>query len=206
MSDYLSEIHFAVESLLPTIWSDYDRLYEVEERVKELEVEVRHGYDNAKWVAMNALDADDVAHATGMHFETYFGPDKERHSTQQLLDKEHSIFAIRSFSVNALSGSLVQFAKQGISTVHGKLNNCPSGRKIGSNLDIKTVIWQARNQSMHWEEGNFNQSVIACFDSLANEFSVEFSNYYKRSLAFLIVQLLGWTTVTEFSNDLMSLS
>ena len=117
MSDYLSEIQFAVESTLPIIWRDYDRLCEVEERVRKLEAEVNRGYEDAEWVAMNALDADDVAHAAGMHFDTYFGSDKERHSTQQILDKEKKIFEIRSFSINALSGSLLQYAKQGISAV-----------------------------------------------------------------------------------------
>lgn len=206
MSDYISEIHFAVESTLPTIWSDYDRLCEVEGRVRDLEAEVKRGYENAEWVAMNALDADDAAHATGMHFEAYFGSDKERHSAQQLLGKENEIFEIRKFSVDSLSGTLLQFAKQGISIIHGNPRNCPPGRGIGSALDLKTVIWQARNQSMHWEEGNLNQSVVSCFDQLAIEYDAKFSNYHNESLAFSIIELLGWKTMADFSRDLMLLS
>lgn len=206
MSDYISEIYFAVESTLPTIWSDYDRLCKVEGRVRDLEAEVKRGYENAAWVAMNALDADDVAHATGMHFETYFGSDKERHSAQQLLDKENEIFEIRKFSVNALSGTLLQFAKQGISLVHGGLQTCPSGRQVSPSLDLKTVIWQARNQSIHWEEGKLKQPVIHCFQLLATELQSKYGNYQAQNLAFSVIEELGWKTQEDFSRDLLLLA
>jgi hypothetical protein len=76
----------------------------------------------------------------------------------QIIALQSSIDA-KSDSINALCGAILQIAKQGISTVHRSLNVCPDGRGIGIGAGrekLKNVIWQARNQSMHYEENSFH--------------------------------------------------
>lgn len=91
--------------------------------------------------------------------------------------------AVKEESIKALAGALLQIAKQGISTVHGKLNNCVDGRTI-KNEPIKNIVWQGRNQSMHYEEGKFFQPIIDCFHNIEIQLR-------KENLAKEIVDLLG---------------
>ncbi len=112
--------------------------------------------------------------------------------------------ASHTFSVAALAGALLQFGKQGISMVHRGLEHCPAGRSVGSQA-LKTVIWQGRNQGLHWEAGHFKSHVGECFDLLASEVDPRFGDYRQRNMAIDIVELLGWVTVDAFEDDLRSL-
>ena len=64
---------------MTTIWIDKDLISERDVKVTDLQAEVDLAYRNAESAALNALNADDVAHATGMHWFTYFGNDKDRY-------------------------------------------------------------------------------------------------------------------------------
>ena len=46
-----------------------------------------------------------------------------------------------------------------------------------------TVIWQARSQGLHWEEGHFRPPVQACFEQLAYAFDPVFLDYTSRTSA-----------------------
>lgn len=105
---------------------------------------------------------------------------------------------------NTLAGALLQIAKQGISCVYSRLSNCPDGRAIGTNETLKNVIWQARNQSMHYEEANFSQSVVRCFNNLKNDFGDDF-HLDNQNLAYSIIKILGWNSYKNYKNDMMSL-
>ncbi|MCP3176339.1 hypothetical protein MJO47_04425 [Desulfuromonas sp. KJ2020] len=58
-------------------------------------------------------------------------------------------------------------------------------------MPLHEIIWQARNQALHWEEGRYRPPVVDCFESLAREDSV-FGQYNCRSLAYEVVLLLKW--------------
>lgn len=102
--------------------------------------------------------------------------------------------------------SLLQIAKQGISTVHGNPINCPLGRSIGTET-LKNIIWQGRNQSIHCEEGNPNQKVKDCFSNLATDFGSDFdlTVNYTDNKARRIIDLLNWNTYDKYENDMISL-
>ncbi len=206
MDVYLKEIHFAVENAMATIWTDKNLVSELDDKVADLQARVDRAYRDAEFAALNPMDADDVAHATGMYWSTYFGDDKDRYYTQQDLEEARTRLNVRWFSINVVSASLLQLAKQGISMVHGSLQACPSGRSISPSLDLKTVVWQGRNQSSHWEEGQLNRSVIQCFQLLSIEVDPKFDNYLSQNLAFSVIEELGWKTHEDFSSDLMSLT
>lgn len=87
----------------------------------------------------------------GRYWENYFGPDKERHHKDVQVVQVEQAAAAHTFSIGSLSGALLQHPKQGISLVHSGPSSCPAGRAIGGST-LKDVIWQGRNQAIHWDE------------------------------------------------------
>lgn len=205
MDDYLTEIEFAASNLIPIIWGERDRLRKLEVEVASLTKLVEHSYRRAESIAMNAEDPDDVAMATGVYWENYFGNDKERYQKDEDREKLMEQIAAHALSVGSLAGSLLQFAKQGISLVHGGLAHCPNGRPIGSQ-SLKDLVWQGRNQGLHWEEGKPHPPVQQCFEMLVKEADPKFADYKRRNMAIDVVELLGWTDFAKFSIDMHSLA
>jgi len=204
MANYINEIKYAVEALLSTIWADVEELESLRQQLDRLTAETERGYRRAQAFQYDD-DPDDVMMGVGVHWETYFGPDKERHEVAITVDDLNQKIQVREFSRAAMSASILQYAKQGISIVHGGLHLCPNGRGVGSQA-LKTIIWQGRNQSLHWEEGNTRQPVIDCFNQLAIDFGDEFTHYNTRNLAFNVVQMLNWKTYESFDSDMQSLA
>ncbi|KAA9387726.1 hypothetical protein [Neorhizobium galegae] len=112
----------------------------------------------------------------------------------------------RQMAVQAMCGALLQIAKQGISVVHGGLGAAPSGRGI-SGIALKDIVWQARNQALHYEEGNFRRAVTDLFQQLENSHGSEFSltQHAHQSRAKQTVALLGWNDYAVFQKDMKSL-
>ena len=109
----------------------------------------------------------------------------------------------------SICGALLQVAKQGMSTAHGQLKYCPIGRRMIGSQYLATVVWQARNQSIHFEEGNdkLYKPVIACFAKLEKEIGPQFSfqeNLFK-NMAWDIVKELEWTRYDIYCMDMESL-
>lgn len=105
--------------------------------------------------------------------------------------------AIKEESIKALCGALLQIAKQGISIVHQGLGNAPNGRII-KGQPLKNIIWQARNQSMHFEDGRYRQGVIDCFQLL----NIPLSN---TNLAKEIINLLEWDCYEAYIADMVQI-
>jgi hypothetical protein len=111
--------------------------------------------------------------------------------------------ATHRLSAAALASALLQIGKQGVSIVHGRAMS-PTGRPIGTQA-LSVVVWEARNQAMHWEMGKVHKPMAACFETLARDVDPKYGDYMQRSLAFDVVDLLNWRTVARFNEDLGSL-
>ena len=205
MNGYLSEIRFAVTVSLDAVWRERDRLQELQAEIAALTPAVAHDYARAEAIAMNAEDADDVMLATGVYWDTYFGSDKDLHHGSAEADEVVKVVSLHAFSCSAQSGSVLQYAKQGISLVHAGPSGCPEGRRIGSQ-SLRNVIWQGRNQAIHWEEGKLNNAVQTCFQALAAEVDPRFSGFLSHSLAFEVIDLLGWRDYADFERDMLLLA
>jgi hypothetical protein len=205
MSDYLKEIEYATRHLIPVIWEERKRLRELAAVVASLTRRVEHGYRQSESVAANAEDADDVGLATGIYWETYFGDDKEcYHKDKERVSLAGQV-ASHQFSAYLQAGSLLHYAKHGISQVHGGRDACPPGRQVTTSLTLKDVIWQGRNQSSHWEVGKPHAPVVSCFNTLATEVDPKFANYKTQNLSLDLVELLGWTDFDKFHADMLLL-
>ena len=204
ISDYLNEIQHAVEIIICEIYREYDEVEALKKELEKLNEATDVGYRRAEFLALNP-ELDDEGLGTAAYFDTYFGPDKERFYKPVEIDNATLKLKVHQFSNQALSGSILQYAKQGISLQYGSNNSCPSGRLIDGQ-ELKEIIWQGRNQSLHWEEGTFRKPVEQCFKYLANHSDPIFNDYTSRNMAFDVVELLGWKTFNDFSKDMKLLT
>lgn len=198
---WLAEAAHAVRSLISLVWAEHKAVAEAAEKLAILEAAAERGYRDA---AAFTNDLDDDSLATGIYWETYFGPDKERHHAADGLNSLRTTLDARGASRGAMAGAILQIAKQGLSAVHGELGTTPNGRDVAG-VALKGIIWQARNHSMHWEEGQPHKAVAVCFETLKAGDPV-FGDYAVRNLAFEVLTLLGWVDYGVFETDLLSLA
>jgi hypothetical protein len=202
MADYLAEVQHAVEGLLPLIWQEWDALAGLEARVAHLEKVVPGEYAGAASAAVAAEDAEDAGLATLRYWEAR-DHDEERHDIAAQLPAVQAAIQAHRFSVEALAGAFIQIAKQGMALVHGGKPSA-RGRTVGRSQQLSEVIWQARNRSLHWEDGSFSSPVVTCFTALASEVDQVFSDYRTRNMAFDVIEMLGWRTIGAFDTDLLT--
>lgn len=202
MKIWLAESAHATTSLIPLIWAEHDAVEAAAMKLKALEQETERGYRQS---AAFMDDIDDEGLATAIHWDTYFGPDKERHHAEVELEGIRATLEARSASRNSIAAAMLQIAKQGLSAVHGGLAPVPPGRTIHG-VELKQIIWQGRNQAMHWEDGQPHKGVINCFNALKAAADPTFGDYDTRSLAFDVVSLLGWRDQAAFVADLLTLA
>lgn len=204
INSYLLEIEHAARSVIDLVWTEHRQAEDLRAQVEKLNAEVGDGYRRAAaW--SDSEDPDDVIAGAGIHWDTYFGPDKQRHGFTDRLTHAREQFEARAFSRSSMAANLLQYAKQGISITQSSLAACPDGYAIGSQV-LKQVIWEGRNQSSHWEEGKPHKGVSTCFDLLTAEAGLQFAPYKTQNLAFEVVTLLRWTSYEAFEADLRSLS
>ena len=201
LADYLNEIEYAASGVIESIWHERDEADALRREIEGLRRTAVHDYERTRDIQETA---DDVMLGVGIHWDTYFGPDKEQFYKTRELDALEDRLRTREFSVASLAGNLLQYAKKGLSTVYSAPRNWPSGRRIGSQ-DIKTIILEGRNQSEHWNEGAPRPRVEACFKALEADLGPQFGAYATKNLAFEVVAALGWLSFDDFKNDLLAM-
>lgn len=201
MKTWLAETQHAYGSLIPLVWEEQRHFDEALQRLTELDAATEEGYGRAQ-ASLNDFD-DDEGLGTFNYWETYFGADKDRHHAAIATAERQQALEARAFARSSLASAVLQIAKQGISVVHGGLHAGPNGREI-LGVHLKDLIWQARNQAMHWEDGKPHKAVIECFDKLAQADSM-FASYAERNLAFEVIMHLDWHDIAAFEADLLEL-
>lgn len=201
MKTWLGETEHAMRSTIDLVWAEHAAVAEATGDLARLEAATEQGYRQSE-AFMD--DFDDEGLATAIHWDTYFGADKERYHAAEALGALQATQEARSASRAALAATALQIAKQGISAVHGKLDASPDGR-TEAGVVLKDLIWQGRNQAMHWEEGKPHKSVESCFETLKAS-NTAFADYTARNLAFEILELLGWKEYAAYEADMLSLA
>lgn len=110
-----------------------------------------------------------------------------------------------SQSIEVLCGAVLQIAKQGISLLLDD-DRCSEGRSIGSQ-PLSNVIWHARNQAMHWEDGRIkNKHTRECFKVLAREFGEQFEfKDSPRNMAWDVVSVIDWSSYSDYEKDMRAI-
>lgn len=108
-------------------------------------------------------------------------------------------------SITALSGALLQIAKQEISIKCKYLNLCPHGREIYG-VKLKEIIWQGRNQCMHFDDSRgLHKPTNDCFDQLNSHLPTPMK-YTTENCAKQVLDILKWNDYTSYEVDMTSIS
>jgi hypothetical protein len=200
MNLYISETEYAACNLIELIWkerAEYEVLLDQAHGLEERSQFMFKIYDDRQWND----DWDERQTLAYWYRGAEAGTKAQELKTQagQLSAK----MSIHDASIKGLCGALLQIAKQGISIEYGGPDSCPSGRPVGRD-SLSNVIWQARNQALHYEEGSFNPSVIQCFMNLARDYGDDFSlsKNSGKNLAYRVVERLGWRTYEDYERDM----
>ncbi|MEC2073404.1 hypothetical protein [Alkalihalophilus marmarensis] len=197
MSIYIKETKFAASNLIKLIHDEEDQLIKLRSTLTKKEKHHRFLYDD---FIRKDFDPDDHFNEHQMMYaftkQAAYYESQIKPLTLEIDELKDSISA-KQESIKSLSGALLQIAKQGISIVHGTLESCPNGRVI-KNESIKNIIWQGRNQSIHYEERRFRPAVIQCFENIGITLNNE-------NLAKEIIDLLNWRTYANYETDITSL-
>lgn len=203
MADYLHEINHAATETLRLVWHEHRRMEELQARIAALTSEVEDAARRVEFLALNP-DLDDEGIGTMIHWETYFGPEKERYYAEKSKPELEALIAARRFSTDAQAGNLLQYGKLGLSLVHGAKSSCPHGRTIHGRT-LTDVVWEGRNQAQHWDEGNPKPKIRACFEALVLA-EPAFAGFVSQNMAFEVIRLLGWREFPDFERDMLSLA
>lgn len=201
MEEYLKETEFATSELIKLVFQE-------EKEIQKLlsEIRVNENIYN-QFIAME-YDLEGVSPARLQH--TYIqamGGTSQAYIHKKIEELKKSL-KVKDASLKVLCGALLQIGKQGISIVHGNLENCPD-LKPSSNKhlteSLKDFIWWGRNQSLHYEEGNFRKGVTVFFKLLRSKYGDAFALEKNSNLAKEIVTLLKWTSYESYKMDMLSL-
>lgn len=200
MNPYLSETEYAVQNLLLLANKEETILAEKLNTLASTEAQL-HVH---KWDFESSDLNDDFSDAYVMAaFGRMANAAQETEALRREASELQALIGARQAAIQAICGAILQIAKQGISVAHGGLSSAPTGRMIGS-AAVRDIIWQGRNQSLHYEEGNPKKGVIDLFSTLENEQGPQFSLklHASQNRAAQIIRLLGWTNYSDYVSDM----
>lgn len=200
MHQYLHDTEFAVQNLIDLAHKEEQQLKTLRASLVNLESQLKIHQWDFQTSDMN----DDFSDAYVMGAFNRMGrTHAEVQVTQQKVASLQASIGARQQATQAIAGAIFQIAKQGISLVHGGLAAAPDGRFIKS-ASLKAIIWQARNQAMHFEEGAPNAPVKSLFGILEVEQGPQFSlsAHSAQSRAKQVLDLLGWNTYSAYVADM----
>jgi hypothetical protein len=127
MRTWRAETQRATASLIPLVWADQEEFEQAMRRYQELTAATEAGYRQA---AAFQEDFDDDGLATAIHWDTYFGVDKDRHHAGIEAENLSAKLEAWAFARASLASAILQIAKQGISAVRGQLAEASPGREL----------------------------------------------------------------------------
>lgn len=202
MHQYITETEYATKNLLDLALREEQQLKRLEDQVGPLKAKYRaHEWDyrTSEW-------HDDFSDAYFMGtFQRMARAAEEKKEVEAEVARLQAFIGTRQSAIQAICGAVLQIAKQGISIAHGGLTGLP-GRLVGS-VALRDIVWQARNQAIHSEEGNFRQPIPQVFASLEADFGRDFSlaQHPGQSRAKQILELLEWHSYDNYARDMQSL-
>jgi hypothetical protein len=197
---YIESTDYAARNLIDLAMREEAELIKLKEELAAREAE----YKTHKWDFETSDLSDDFSDRYVMGaFNRMAGAYQAANDLQVQVDALQASIGSKEASVQAICAALLQIAKQGISFVHGNPANAPNGRFLNG-ISLKEIIWEGRNQSMHYEEGVRNTKTISLFLALEAQFGKEFSLtlHPTQNRAKQIVKLLDWTNYSNYFADM----
>ena len=200
---YINDTEYAAKNLIELAMREERRIDEIRSSLEEAESK----FKRCQWdFETSDLHEDFSDRYVMAAFHRMAQANQQADALRSEIDSLRASIGAKQQAVQSICGALLQIAKQGISLVHRSRSAAPAGRMIGSSA-IRDVIWEARNQAIHYEEGGFNRPVIDLFTSLEQSFGPEFSlsAHQHMSRATQVVRLLEWSRYDQYKSDLQSL-
>lgn len=166
MNQYLVDTNFAVENLFELITKEKKQTATLKQQMDLLKEQANQILSEAYYMADQDIDDLETPAMIAIRhgYVRFLSASQE---IEKKIDRMKASYEAKDISVRALCGSILQIAKQGISIVHNDdLNNVPVIIDTKSSEAIHNIIWQGRNQSMHYEDGSYNNKVVSCFTNL----------------------------------------
>ena len=203
MHQYIIDTEFAAKHLLLLANEEENNLKALTEQLRAVEAQLRVH----KWDFESSDLNDDFSDAYVMGaFGRMAKVAQQAGALETQVASLQASIGTHQYAIQAIAGAILQIVKQGISIVHGNLAAAPEGRKIGS-LALKEIVWQARNQAIHYEDGKFSKPVTDLFATLEREQGAQFSltGHPNQSRAKQVLALLGWAGYAAYVHDMQSL-
>lgn len=126
--------------------------------------------------------------------------------TRTKLESTKIAIAISKNTQNILASTILQVAQQGMSTIHGGIGNYPNKGRSVYGVNLCELVWQGRNQAMHYETTARRADWKHVFKSLNSSFPGRFDLTPPfESRAKDIIDILGWDKHSVYEADLRSL-
>jgi hypothetical protein len=203
MHPYQSEIQEAATTLIRGIYAEREALQALREKQVASEAELQDIRQRVQFLVDNP-DLDDDGIGTSEHWRGHFDVAPEADRAKAAADQLAVRLVARQGSTDAYATALLHIAHHGMAAINKGLQKSPPGRKVAG-VNLRGVVWQGRNQAMHYfEEKDPNEHLETIFEALAKE-SPAFKEYKGKSLAVDVVDLLGWSSLERFNEDLASL-
>jgi hypothetical protein len=120
----------------------------------------------------------------------------------------HKALLLADVAAGAVAGAILQVARQCVSIAwpapHGRMEK---GRMVGKQ-HLSSVIWHARNQSLHFEEGMpTNSNTKKSVQLLSEEYGIQIDNLSEspRSLAVEVFEILEWSSYENYAKDMVEM-
>ncbi len=130
----------------------------------------------------------------------------EENDNLKLAELRESIVLINTGGSSA-AGAILQTSKQCISMAWNDEERFSKGRKIGTQY-LSSVIWHARNQALHFEEGvSTNPKTRECITLLESDVGLDVRDLggIPRSLAREILIILKWENYESYARDMVNM-
>ncbi|MFF2794094.1 hypothetical protein [Lysinibacillus xylanilyticus] len=201
MNQYLIDTEFATKSLFDIVTYELDQ-------IAKLEIELKKSVDTSNRIMAEAFyvtdqDVDDLE-APGVYANRH-GYATHLFEAYSIKGKIEKAYSTKDSSIRTLYGSILQIAKQGLSSVYGKrIQTAHSEPKSGE--PIHNIILQGRNQSLHFEEGVFRNNVKDCFMNLQQAFGSDFDlTIVENKAKYVVLNVLGWRTYDDYLTTMQKL-
>ncbi|MGA3677864.1 hypothetical protein ACPCXF_22655 [Lysinibacillus agricola] len=201
MNQYLIDTEFAIQSLFDIVTHELDQ-------IAKLKIELEKHVDTSNRIIAEAYyvtdqDVDDLE-TPGVYANRH-GYARHLFEAYSIKAKIEEAYNTKDSSIRTLYGSILQIAKQGLSSVYGKtIQTAFIEPKSGES--IHNIILQGRNQSLHYEEGVFRKPVNDCFMNLQQAFGSDFDITIEENKAkYVVLNVLGWRTYNEYLTTMQQL-
>lgn len=198
MNNYLTDTKYAMERIFGIVNEYNTERRELSIKINELQRRINEILLNNDYPVLDDLGPKDFYLQQQGYRSLEYLKNQLLQTKKNLLNKE--------FSIKTLYGTILQIAKQGISTVYG--NDFPiSLRDEQSGLDLVNIIIEARNQSMHFEENNPRRKVKECFAALHSSYGDEFDiTKVENKSKEVVFKVLKWHDYSDYEKTMQDIS